>query len=167
MNKCSGKSADVAGFSAAALLLPAVEEAALHQQMRCRQPPTGTTYPAEELGIPAEACLSQHQHVSLHMPQSALQHTLSTPGATPPWRRIFLTALLQQTELSGAETLPGALSPEEIREERSQWSERTKIWRKFNLEDDVLLTAIWEPGKAQPLHSNMPPKCINPPWTDG
>lgn len=86
-NTCSGKNEDVVGFSAAALPLPAVEEAAQHQQMRHRQPPTGTTHHTGVLSTPEEASLPQQQHVSLCTPQSGLQHSMSIPRAIPPRRK--------------------------------------------------------------------------------
>ena len=43
----------------------------------------------------------------------------------------------------------------------------TKLQRKLDLEEDVLLTDISEPGRAQPLHGNMPHECINSSRADG
>lgn len=142
VNTCSGKSEDVVGFGAAALLLPAVEEAARHQQMRQhRQLPTGTTHPAGELGIPKEASLPQQQHVSLHTSQSGLRHSMSIPGATPPRRKrgFFLIALTQQTvSFLGQRLCPEHCHQSEL--ENKVWSQWNKLpnygenltWRKMS-----------------------------------
>lgn len=45
--------------------------------------------------------------------------------------------------------------------------EVTKIWRKLDMEEDVLLGDISEPGRAEALPGNMPHERINSSRADG